>query len=380
MIQNPSYRICTRCVMDTSDPEITFDAQGHCNHCSEALHKLEQSYMPDARGQEKLEKLIDEMRRAGKGKEYDCLIGLSGGVDSSWLTYKSKEWGLRPLVFHVDAGWDSPIAAQNVQRLVQHLGYELHTFTVDWEEMRDLQRAYLHSGLANQDVPQDHVFFAVLFHTAARMGLRYWLSGFNLVTESILPRAWGYMAMDSRQLKAIHKQFGQRPLRHFPTLSFWDCCKFYNDIPFFPTVKAVTPLNWMPYSADEARSVLQREAGWENYGRKHSESLFTKLFQNYYQPAKFGFDKRRAHLSSLIVSGLMTRDEALAKLEEPLYDPEEFRADKALVLDRLGLTEAEWDRLFALPNRSFRDYPNWSGMLNAARSFKSVLRRIGVVK
>lgn len=380
MIQNPSYRICTRCVMDTSDPEITFDAQGHCNHCNEALHKLEQSYMPDARGQEKLEKLIDEMRRAGKGKEYDCLIGLSGGVDSSWLTYKSKEWGLRPLVFHVDAGWDSPIAAQNVQRLVQHLGYELHTFTVDWEEMRDLQRAYLHSGLANQDVPQDHVFFAVLFHTAARMGLRYWLSGFNLVTESILPRAWGYMAMDSRQLKAIHKQFGQRPLRHFPTLSFWDCCKFYNDIPFFPTVKAVTPLNWMPYSADEARSVLQREAGWENYGRKHSESLFTKLFQNYYQPAKFGFDKRRAHLSSLIVSGLMTRDEALARLEEPLYDPEEFRADKALVLDRLGLTEAEWDRLFALPNRSFRDYPNWSGMLNTARSFKSVLRRIGVVK
>ncbi|WP_300718133.1 N-acetyl sugar amidotransferase [uncultured Desulfovibrio sp.] len=379
-MQNSTYRICTRCVMDTSDPEITFDAQGHCNHCTEAIRRLEQSYMPDARGQEKLEKLIEEMRRAGKGKEYDCLIGLSGGVDSSWLTYKSREWGLRPLVFHVDAGWDSPIAAQNVQRLVRHLGYELHTFTVDWEEMRDLQRAYLQSGLSNQDVPQDHAFFAVLFHTAARMGLRYWLSGFNLVTESILPRAWEYMAMDSRQLKAIHGQFGQRPLRNFPTLSFWDCCKFYNDIPFFPTVKAVTPLHWMPYSADEARSVLHREVGWENYGRKHSESIFTKFFQNYYQPTKFGFDKRRAHLSSLIASGQMTRAEALAQLEEPLYDPEEFRADKALVLDRLGLTEAEWDRLLALPNHSFRDYPNWSGMLNAARNLKIFLRRIGIVK
>ncbi len=375
-----TYQICTRCVMDTSDPEITFDANGYCNHCSEAIRRLEQSYMPDARGQEKLEKLVDEMRRAGRGKEYDCLIGLSGGVDSSWLTYKSKEWGLRPLVFHVDAGWNSPVAEQNIQRLISHLGYELHTCTIDWEEMRDLQRAYLYSALANQDVPQDHVFFAVLFHTVAKMGLRYWLSGFNLVSESVLPRAWGYMAMDSRQLKAIHKRFGQRPLRHFPTLSFWDCCKFYNDIKLFPTVKAVTPLHWMPYNPDEAKLVLQREAGWENYGRKHSESRFTKLIQNYYLPTKFGFDKRRAHLSSLIAAGQMTREEALARLQEPLYDPEELREDTAFVLERLGLTEADWERLMSLPNRTFRDYPNWSGMLHAARSVKAFLRYMGIVK
>ena len=366
--------------MDTSDPDITFDANGYCNHCSEAIRRLEQSYMPDARGQEKLEKLIGEMRRAGRGKEYDCLIGLSGGVDSSWLTYKSKEWGLRPLVFHVDAGWNAPVAEQNIQRLISHLGYELHICTIDWEEMRDLQRAYLHSALANQDVPQDHAFFAVLFHTAAKMGLRYWLSGFNLVSESVLPRAWGYMAMDSRQLKAIHKRFGQRPLRHFPTLRFWDCCKFYNDIKLFPTVKAVTPLHWMPYNPDEAKLVLQREAGWENYGRKHSESRFTKLIQNYYLPTKFGFDKRRAHLSSLIAAGQMTREEALARLQEPLYDPEELREDTAFVLERLGLTEADWERLMSLPNRTFRDYPNWSGMLHAARSVKAFLRYMGIVK
>lgn len=375
-----TYQICTRCVMDTSDPEISFDNYGHCNHCTEALQKLKQSYMPDARGQKKLEKLIDEIRRTGKDKKYDCMIGLSGGIDSSWLTYKSKEWGLHPLIFHVDAGWDSPIAAQNVQNLVRYLGYELHTFTVDWEEMRDLQRAYLYSSLANQDVPQDHAFFAVLFHTAAKMGLRYWLSGFNLATESILPRSWGYTAMDSRQLKAIHKQFGQRPLRNFPTLSFWDYCKFYNDILFFPTVKAVTPLNWMPYNAEEARRILQREAGWENYGRKHSESVFTKFFQNYYLPTKFGYDKRRAHLSSLIVSGQMTRDEALVELEKPLYPQTEFYSDKGIVLERLGLTEEEWDHIFNLPNRCFHDYPNWSGMLNTARYLKRFLRRIGVVR
>ena len=366
--------------MDTSDPDITFDENGYCNHCTEALIRLEQSYMPDHRGREKLEKLVEEMRRAGKGREYDCLIGLSGGVDSSWLTYKSKEWGLRPLVFHVDAGWDSPIAEQNVRRLVAHLGYELHTWTVDREEMHDVQRAYLKSALANQDVPQDHLFFAVLFRTAAKMGLRYWLSGFNLVTESILPRAWGYTAMDSRQLKSIHKRFGTRPLRHFPTLDFLDYCKFYNDIPFFPSVRAVTPLHWMPYDVDEAKAVLHREAGRENYGRKHSESRFTKLIQNYYLPVKFGYDKRRAHLSSLIASGRMTRDEALRSLEEPLYDPDELRADIAFVRETLGLSATEWESLMALPNRTFREYPNWSGLIASARKVKIFLRKLGVVR
>ena len=219
MQDHTSYQMCTRCVMDTSDPEITFDAQGHCNHCTSALQRLEQSYFPDERGRHKLEKLLDEIRQAGKGKPYDCLIGISGGIDSSWLTYKSRDWGLRPFIFHVDGGWNAEVAERNIGRLLDHLGYELHTYKVDWAEMRDVQRAYLESSLANQDVPQDHLFFAVLFHQAAQMGIKYWLSGSNLVSESILPRAWGYMAMDARQLKAIHKRFGHVPLRTFRTLS-----------------------------------------------------------------------------------------------------------------------------------------------------------------
>lgn len=188
MQDHTSYQMCTRCVMDTSDPEITFDAQGHCNHCTSALQRLEQSYFPDERGRHKLEKLLDEIRQAGKGKPYDCLIGISGGIDSSWLTYKSRDWGLRPFIFHVDGGWNAEVAERNISRLLGHLGYELHTYKVDWAEMRDVQRAYLESSLANQDVPQDHLFFAVLFHQAAQMGIKYWLSGSNLVSESILPR------------------------------------------------------------------------------------------------------------------------------------------------------------------------------------------------
>lgn len=379
MEQGQKYQICTRCVMDSSDPEIVFDAKGCCNHCTTAIMRLEQSYLPDARGQRKLETMLEKIRQDGKGKPYDCLIGISGGIDSSWLTYKSKEWGLRPLIFHVDAGWNSEIAQQNIEQLLKHLNYTLYTHVVDWEEMRDLQRAYLESSLANQDVPQDHVFFAVLFQKAAELGIKYWLSGSNLVSESILPQAWGYTAMDSRQLKAVHKQFGKVPLRTYKTLSFFEYCKFYNEIPLFPSVKALTPLNWMDYSPEKARDVLAREVGWKYYGRKHSESRFTKFFQNYYLPEKFGYDKRRAHLSSLIAAGEITREQALETLKEPLYDQAELQSDREFFLKKLGYSEDEWNRVFSLPNKSFRDYPNWSNFLAMGRKVKRILRKMNLL-
>ena len=379
MEQGQKYQICTRCVMDSSDPEIVFDAKGRCNHCTAAITRLEQSYLPDARGQRKLETMLEKIRQDGKGKPYDCLIGISGGIDSSWLTYKSKEWGLRPLIFHVDAGWNSEIAQQNIEQLLKHLNYTLYTHVVDWEEMRDLQRAYLESSLANQDVPQDHVFFAVLFQKAAELGIKYWLSGSNLVSESILPQAWGYTAMDSRQLKAVHKQFGKVPLRTYKTLSFFEYCKFYNEIPLFPSVKALAPLNWMDYSPEKARDVLAREVGWKYYGRKHSESRFTKFFQNYYLPEKFGYDKRRAHLSSLIAAGEITREQALETLKEPLYDQAELQSDREFFLKKLGYSEDEWSRVFSLPNKSFRDYPNWSNFLAMGRKVKRILRKMNLL-
>ena len=373
-------QVCTRCVMDTSDPDIVFDATGICNHCTEALHRLELSYLPDQRGEAKLAALIGEIKRAGKGKPYDCLIGISGGVDSSWLVYKSKSWGLRPLVFHVDAGWNSEIAQKNIETLLKDLDYTLYTYVVDWEEMRDLQRAYLESGLANQDVPQDHVFFSVLFQKAAEMGIRYWLSGSNLVSESILPQSWGYVAMDSRQLKAIHNRFGRVPLCTYKTLSFFEYCKFYSDIPVLSNVRSIAPLNLMPYNVTLARETLERETGWKNYGRKHSESRFTKFFQNYYLPEKFGYDKRKAHLSSLIVSGNITREEALKQLQEPLYDPASLVSDKEFVLKKLGYSDREWERLMALPNKTFRDYPNWQTFIGLGRKAKRMLRSAGLVK
>ena len=365
--------------MDTSDPEIRFDSSGVCNHCTDALERLELSYFPDHRGEAKLARLIDDIKKDGKGKLYDCLIGISGGVDSSWLTYKSKDWGLRPLVFHVDAGWNAEAAQKNVESLLKTLGYDLFTHVVDWEEMRDLQRAYLESGLANQDVPQDHIFFAVLFQKAAEMGIKYWLSGSNLVSESILPRSWGYIAMDSKQLKAVHRRFGHVPLRTYKTLNFFDYCRFYSEIPLLSKVQAAAPLNLMPYSTTRAKAVLSAEIGWQDYGRKHSESLFTKFFQNYYLPEKFGYDKRRAHLSSLIVAGETSRAEALETLKEPLYEEEELRTDKEFIFKKLGYTQADWDRLMAQPNRTFRDYPNWQQYLAAGRKMKHFFRKLGLV-
>ena len=373
------YRICTRCVMDTSDPEISFDEHGQCNHCTSALARLEDSYFPDERGARQLEQMIQMIKDSGRGKPYDCLIGISGGVDSSWLTYKSKDWGLRPLVFHVDAGWNTEAAEHNIKALVDKLGYNLHIHTVDREEMKDLQRAYLQSGLANQDVPQDHIFFAILFKKAHEMGIKYWLSGINLVSESILPQSWEYSALDSCQLKAIHKQFGKIALRTYETISFYDYCRFYGNIPFLSAVQALSPLNLMPYSTSQAKEILTREVGWKSYGRKHAESIFTRFFQNWYLPQKFGYDKRRPHLSSLIVSGEITREDALGALQEPLYDDESFNRDKAILLEKLGYSEEEWQGIMAIPNKNYTDYPNWQSAMRVGRKIKRILRKLSIV-
>ena len=328
---------------------------------------LKMGYKPNEDGARELDTMLDTIRKSGQGRPYDCILGLSGGVDSSWLAYKSREWGLRPLLFHVDAGWNSEIAQKNIENIVKKLGYDLFTYVVDWEEIRDLQRAYLESSLANQDVPQDHVFFAVLFKKTQEMGIKYWLSGSNLSSESILPRAWGYSAMDSIQLRAIHKRFGNIPLKSYLTLSFWEYCRFYTSLRFFGGVQSFAPLDLMPYNVSEAKRILAEEFGWKDYGKKHYESRFTKLFQAYYLPVKFGYDKRKAHLSSLIVSGEITRKEALAELEKPLYDEASLAEDRAFVLKKLGYTEGEWKKIMALPVKTYKDYPNFGRLVRIER-------------
>lgn len=317
--------------------------------------------------------IVEQIRFAGRGKEYDCILGLSGGVDSSYLAIKVREWGLRPLVVHVDAGWNSELAVANIEALVKHCNFDLHTHVVDWEEMRDLHLAYLRAGIANQDVPQDHIFFASLYHFATSNGIRYILSGGNLATEGIFPKAWHGSAMDAINLKAIHHQYGQRRLRQYKTISFFEYYVWY---PFVKKMRTVRPLNYMPYDKAKALEELTQAVGYKPYARKHGESLFTKLFQNYYLPEKFGYDKRKPHLSSLIVSGQMTRDEAVAKLSEPLYDPHELEIDIAYFCKKLRITRGQFDELMNAPVHSHKDFPTWDGRYRLLKQAQDVFAKI----
>lgn len=366
-------KICSRCVMNTSDPEISFDEYGVCNHCTDFDRVASQQWFPNEEGGCRWERIAGEIKTAGSRGEYDCILGLSGGVDSSYLALKAKEWGLRPLVVHVDAGWNSELAVANIENIVKHCGYDLHTHVVDWEEMRDLHLAYLRAGVANQDVPQDHIFFASLYHFATKNGIRYILSGGNLATEGIFPNAWHGSAMDAINLRAIHKRFGERPLKRYKTISFFDYYLWY---PFMKKMRTVRPLNYMPYVKTEALAELEHSVGYKPYPRKHGESLFTKLFQNYYLPTKFGYDKRRPHLSSLIVSGQMTREEGLAKLEEPLYDPQELEIDIAYFCKKLRISRAQFDEFMNATPHHYTDFPTWEGRYRLLKKGQEIVERI----
>ena len=366
------YRQCVRCVMDTSDPDITFDAQGVCNHCHQFDDVTRKGWFPNEEGERRWAAQVEQIRAAGKGNEYDCILGLSGGVDSSYLALRVKDWGLRPLVVHVDAGWNSELAVANIEKIVKHCNFDLHTHVVDWEEMRDLHLAYLKAGVANQDVPQDHVFFSSLYHFATRNGIRYILSGGNIATEGIFPSAWHGSAMDSINLRAIHKKFGERPLRTYSTIGFFDYFIWY---PFVRKMRTARPLNFMPYDKQQAIVELEGKIGWRSYGRKHGESLFTKLFQNYYLPTKFGYDKRKPHYASLIVSGQMNRDEALAKLQEPLYDPKELEVDISYFCKKLRISRQQFDAFVAAPAHHYSDFPTWNGRYRLLKKAQGLVER-----
>ena len=351
------YQMCTRCVMDTTAEEITFDANGVCSFCHyfdrEIKPILERAHSKE--GKKILEQIVKNIKESRKNKPYDSVLGISGGTDSSYLAYLAKELGLHPLVVHVDTGWNSPESEANVKSLVSQLGFELEIIRVDWEEMRDLQTAFYKASVKNCEIPQDHAFLAALYRKAAEVGVHYILTGGNLWTESILPRSWGYNAGDLRPLMAIHRRFGTKPLRNFPTLSFW---KHYFYYPSIRGIKEVRLLNYVPYDRAEAKRILSEKFGWQDYGLKHYESVLTRFFQGYYLPTKFGIDKRKAHFSSLILAGQMAREQALEELKKPPYPSEEqLQADKAYIAQKLGLSLSQWEEILALPPRDHYEFP-----------------------
>jgi N-acetyl sugar amidotransferase len=348
------HQACTRCVMDTTAIEIQFDEHGVCSFCRRAERMLSKGWFPNDEGVRRLDSIAQEIRDYGKDKQYDCIIGMSGGIDSSYLLHVAKvRMGLRPLVVHVDAGWNSEIAVKNIESLIRPLGLDLFTYVVDWEEMRDLQLAFLRASVANQDIPQDHAFFAKLYELAVKKGIKYVLTGSNLTSESILPSSWGYKASDSIHLRSIHKRFGERKLRTFPTMSYFEQKIYW---PRIRGMKLIKPLNLIDYDKEKAKDFLIKTYNWRYYGGKHFESKWTKFFQAYYLPFKFGYDKRKAHLSSLIIAGQLSREKALEELSRPIYSERELADDMAFIAQKLGISLAEFRSIIDLPPKTYKDY------------------------
>jgi N-acetyl sugar amidotransferase len=358
-------RTCVRCVMDTSDPGIDFDAAGVCRYCRHADLILPAMRFSPEESRQRLEALARRISRSSEGREYDSVIGLSGGVDSSYTAYVAHKAGLRPLAVHFDNGWDSELAVGNIQRIIEACGFDLVTYVIDWAEFRDLQRAFLKASVIDIEILTDHAIFAAMLNIAREHGIRYVLSGSNVATEHGLPDAWVWNKQDWTNIRAIHAMYGSVPLRSFPHLSTarWMLIRLLGR-----DIEVVEPLNLIRYRRDEAAAELEREFGWRDYGGKHHESLFTKFYQGYILPTKFGVDKRRVHLSDRIRNGELTREEALAILAAPLYPPQELARERDYVLMKLGFSDEEFAAIMAAPPRSHADFASdrrWRDPLRA---------------
>lgn len=368
------YQICSNCIMDTSDSNIVFDASGRCDYCNNFYANVLPNWHTDERGAAEIARIVQQIKEAGKGRSHDCIVGISGGIDSSYMTYLAKvKFGLRPLLFHVDAGWNTQQAVNNIEKLVDALDLDLHTEVINWPEMKDLQLSFFKAQVPNLDIPQDHVFGAALYNYAAKHGIKYILNGGNYSTECVRePLEWAYHASDLTHLRDIHQRFGTRPLKSLPTADIFTYKIYYR---YMKGVKVVRPLNYVPYLKDETTEFLVREFGWQRYAHKHYESRFTRFFEGYWQPKKFGFDKRRAHFSSLILTKQMTRAEALDKVSRPGYDLETAAQDFEFVANKLDLSVQELEAIMSAPNRKHTDYKTASPLIGLGTT---VMRMLGV--
>lgn len=372
--QEPVYQICSESVMDTSDSRITFDARGRCDHAVDYHQNIFPYWQSLLSDQDGLHRILQNIKKSGKSRDFDCILGLSGGVDSSYLLHLAvNEFGLRPLVFHVDGGWNSELAVHNIESLVSKLNLDLYTEVINWHEMRDFQLALFKSGVPHLDIPQDLAFVATLYNFAAKHGIKYILNGGNISTECIRnPMEFFYYGTDMVHVRDLLNKFGTVPMSTFPFSSIYRH-KIY--LRYFRRVKVVRPLNYRPYCKSDAVKLLQQQYSWKPYPQKHFESRFTKYYESYWLPTRFGFDPRRVQFSSLILTGQMTRDEALERLKQPAYDPTKITEESEYIAKKLAISIQELNHYYSMPKKFYWDYKNQEAIFNLGARF---LRSVGL--
>jgi N-acetyl sugar amidotransferase len=372
-----NYQICSNCIMDTSDPNIVFDHRGWCDYCNNFESTIKPGWENSQKNGTALEVLANKIKNEGRGKDFDCIIGLSGGLDSSYAAYVAKEkMGLRPLLFHVDAGWNTDQAVGNIEKLVDGLGLELYTEVINWQEMRDLQVAFLRSQIPDQDLPQDAAFFSSLYRFARKNKIKTIITGSNFSTECCRePEEWGgYLGIDTLLFKDIHRRFGELRLKTFPLVDLLVYKIFYQKI---IGMRVAMPLNMICYIKKNAEDELESLFGWQRFKHKHHESRFTRFYEDYWLPRRFGYEKRRAHFSSLIMTGQLTREQALDRISRPEMDEHFLKQEFEYVAHKLGLEVDELKQLFNLPKKTYRDYKNKRRLIGYGAN---LMRKLGLEK
>jgi N-acetyl sugar amidotransferase len=362
--------------MDTTDPEITFDEQGFCNNCTSFLEKSMIRIKNPVASKPELLALIDQIKRDGHGKQYDCLIGVSGGTDSTYVAYLVKRvYGLRPIAVHLDNGWDSELAVKNIENILNILGIDLYTHVIDWREFKDLQLSFLKASTSDIDIPTDHAISALMYLAAEKFGVKYILSGSNFNDEGAFPESWAYGHLDWKYIRGIHRSFGSKHLRTFPHISL---PKLFSLI-LLKRIRLIAIMNYIAFEKTEAQRVITSELGWRNYGGKHYESIYTRFMQSSILPKKFDIDVRKAYWSSLILRGQMRREDAIARLEEPIDEADRIEDDKNYFLKKMEMNPEEFQAIMDAPVKRYTDYPSHAAFIKRLRRLLNTGRRLGLM-
>jgi len=364
-------QICNRCVIDTSDPDVVFCEKGICQYCKSAEKRWTQIPLFSPHKDQLLAEEVGKIKSKNQDSDYDCVMGLSGGLDSSYAAYNVKQLGLRPLVIHLDNGWNSELAVENIENIVKTLEFDLQTYVIDWEEFKDLQRSFIKASVIDIEVLTDHAITSSINKIADEFHITHVVSGTNMATESIMPPSWSFNKMDSWNIRSIHKQFGSKNIKFFPIQPIRKLL-YYR---YVHKIERFEILNYVDYNKAEARAILEKELDWRDYGGKHYESVFTKFYQAHMLPVKFGVDKRRAHFSSLIVSNQLTREKALDMIDQEFYEPDELLSDTKYVTKKLGFTEDEFQNVMNQPPKRHLDYPSFQKVINSLRYLKNFVVR-----